>query len=131
MSAHMFRWLELVHKAGKEAHISVFFAQVFARCMRKKHSSFSRALSEANSSIYSACMVVLALIILQVTDKVRAGGPCGLSDAASCSSTRGATSEDAPHRIYNRQESVLIQKQINNVFVHLPTMSRYFFHQLE
>lgn len=102
-------------QSGEEAQILMFYGQVFVSRMREGHGLFNGVLSEANSHIYSARMAVLALIGLQVTAEVRARGPCGLSDAASCSSTWGATSEDVPHRIYNREKSVLIQRQINKV----------------
>lgn len=102
-------------QSEEEASILMFSGQVFMSFIREGYVLFNRVLSEANSHIYSARMAVLALIGLQVTAEVRARGPCGRSDAASCSSTWGATSEDVPHRIYNKGKSVLIQRQINKV----------------
>lgn len=49
---------------------------------------FRRAPAEANSSVYSLSMAVLALIGLQVTPEVRARGLHGPSEAALCYSVR-------------------------------------------
>jgi len=58
-------------------------------------------VAEANSSVYSPSMAVLALIGLQVTPEVRARGLRGPSEAALCFPALDATVEDMLHRIYS------------------------------